>query len=634
MQNLPTYQDVILNDSIDSQPFKNDVGTLLTVLPPKGNFARTSLDLCAIIDVSGSMSTEARLSSGETFGLSILDVVKHAMKTIIESMREGDRLSIVTFSSTAKLEIPMTYMTDDGKEVIEQIVDSLKPLDTTNLWDGLKIGLSQFNTRRNAAFPVIYILTDGDPNVTPPRGEEYMLKEYKKNYVNLPEINTFGFGFGNSLNSKLLLGLGEIGEGQYYYIPDSSLVGTIFIHALTKSFTTYATNISISIKGKYSIYGFDYIYDEKKGETTTSIGTLQYDQQRNIIVINDSDNEEFSYQINYYEILKGNISIHCGRETTEGRMMLFEYNKLRLELANLLISRESSDISLIGELVLKAINIKLCEGLLKDLKGQISEAYLPEYFHKWGKHYLPSLGQAYKYENCNNFKDYGVQIFVGKMGEEIRDTLDKIFLTIVPPKPTIIRRGNVAVSMTSFHNSNNPCFTGESLVTMYNGKKKEISLLKKKDVIHCNGYLYVVVCVLETKVTDVEIIQMNEELGITLYHPMYIDGKWVFPKDTGEMRLCLYTGSIYSVILDYCTDKKLYLPVERLIGIEVGGIICAVLGHGITGDPIIEHEYLGTTRIIEDISKKVPEQWRNGKVIVKKMLRDSITKRINGIEVE
>ena len=64
-------------------------------------------DIVLVIDVSGSMGLDAPVPTnpGETVertGLSVLDLVKHAARTILETLNEGDRLGIVTFASQAK----------------------------------------------------------------------------------------------------------------------------------------------------------------------------------------------------------------------------------------------------------------------------------------------------------------------------------------------------------------------------------------------------------------------------------------------------------------------------------------------------------------------------------------------------
>jgi hypothetical protein len=44
-------------------------------------------------------------------GLSMLDVVKHAVKAVMYSLGPEDRISVVTFAGKAFLSIPLTEMT-------------------------------------------------------------------------------------------------------------------------------------------------------------------------------------------------------------------------------------------------------------------------------------------------------------------------------------------------------------------------------------------------------------------------------------------------------------------------------------------------------------------------------------------
>ncbi|KAG8891672.1 hypothetical protein FRC01_014580, partial [Tulasnella sp. 417] len=296
---------------------------------------RAPVDFVLTIDVSGSMDDEAPApGKNERTGLNVLDVVKHAANTIITTMKPEDRIAIVSFTGTAKVVLPLTHTTKEGKSEALKEVESLRPLDSTNLWDGLKQSMNVLTgapptsdpppprraTARLAAtssaiatgianmtvgtslprpqygsstqrLSSIFLLTDGQPNVEPQGGHIPALKHYLESQ---PEdktkftINTFGFGY--SVDSKLLSEIAKIGNGHFGFIADSGMVGTNFVHAVANTYATYAESLFVDIvvdgnkvaKGM-EVRGSFEVHKASRG-IQVPLGQLQYGQTRDVVV--------------------------------------------------------------------------------------------------------------------------------------------------------------------------------------------------------------------------------------------------------------------------------------------------------------------------------------------------------------
>ena len=99
----------------------------------------------------------------------------------------------------------------------------------------------------------LFLLTDGCPNIEPPRGHVPTLMKLKDTSNFSCSINAFGFGY--DLDSKLLEELSITGNcGSYAFIPDGSFVGTIFVNAIATVLSTMATNVQV-------INCFEFVFD-------------------------------------------------------------------------------------------------------------------------------------------------------------------------------------------------------------------------------------------------------------------------------------------------------------------------------------------------------------------------------------
>ena len=254
-------------------------------------------DIVVVVDTSGSMQSEASVKneSGkkESNGLSVLDIVKHAARTIVHTMNEHDRFSLVEFNSEASVVCEPMYMTGTNCKAASIAIGSLRAGGRTNLWGGLEAALKTLliPTPTPKRIQTVMLLTDGVPNIVrhfyplslhiyiathththilihqvPPRGHVHMLRKFAKKYFNSTTIpcRIFTFGFGYELDSEMLSELANAGNGSYNFIPTAAMVGTVFVNAISNIRTTIATNAKIELDVPVSrVLGHDTEKDVK-----------------------------------------------------------------------------------------------------------------------------------------------------------------------------------------------------------------------------------------------------------------------------------------------------------------------------------------------------------------------------------
>jgi len=628
---------------------QQDVLVHASIAPGPG-ITRSPADVCCVVDISGSMGSEASVKTGtgqeERHGLSLLDIVKHAVKTVIHSLQPQDRFALVVFSTTARVVSPLGYLTNTLKDQIFAKIDNLEPEDTTNLWDGMVKGLDMLQTATPGRVSTLLLLTDGLPNVTPPRGELAMLKKYKDSRKQLnTTINTFGFGY--AIDTTLLVNLAIEGHGMHSFIPDASFVGTAFVNSISNVLVTMGTKVILSVEPHQGakidkvLGGFQY--------QLTSLGahvnlcSLQYEQTKDVVLklkvpANANPQDKIVTATLRYEPVKtaAEVKIEATSQIEEIPDVDLTVHQLRLDF----VSAIAYVIELVQSNKDKEANIALADiqervrqcddprtkALYQDISGQVKEAIIkaPEnYFQKWGRHYLPSLARAHLLQQCNNFKDPGIQVYGGQLFQQNRDAIDDIFLQLPPPKPSVRRsapsssysssssggRGSyhysAPQSMRVYHNAAGPCFAGDCYVLMANGAKKLIRDIAKGDMVQSVNGPAEVLCVIKThcmkagKAGIEDLIVFPSGLKITPFHPVRVDGKWSFPGDLHPWQLDTPCDAVFNFVLSQ----------GHVMMIE--GVECVTLGHGFT-EPVVSHKYFGTERVVSDL-QRMPG-WNKGLV--------------------
>ena len=636
-KNLP--QDFQL--SIKTTYFDNKVHIKVT---PSNTNKRQSKHVVLVVDVSGSMGTDAQ-SENETErdGLSVLDLVKQAIVTIVMNLTQDDILSIISYSEKATVVCELIKMDQSGKDEVKEKLKELKPYGRTNIWDGLKVGIDTVMKAKSlVGGSGIFLLTDGLPNVNPIRPIEVMLQNKIDASSGLCcNFNTFGFG--NSLDSELLNKLAQ--DGSFSYINDSSMLGTNFVNALA-NFLANITNIQLKVeigeeRKLKSIPG--YSHKNLSWGSIIDIGQIQYGDSRDVILIlepqqnSDSEdipsitvacethNQEIQSEINSCISSEISLASPANRvellnqyyrletcdsvEKAKNFMLVGQHDEAKDEIQNLISSIESN---------MDSDSNPFITGLLQDLSAQISQAVSNHnWFTKWGCHFLSAIKKAHLYQMCMDFKNPGIQIYGGELFAQIRLDGEEIFCNLPPPEPSNkdnydnnYRGGGgrryVASSSQSitqsYYNSSGVCYHGDCLVHMFQYPKKKVKEVVKGDIVVTPYGPSKVVCVVKTLLNPrvaTKMVRLDGGLVITPHHPVLMNSTWEFPcniKTPSDM----FLDAVYSFALD-SGDV-----------ISVNGINTACLGHSFNQNDVIKHAYFGSQRVIQDLRKL--EGWSNGKV--------------------
>jgi Ca-activated chloride channel family protein len=223
-------------------------------------------NLIFLIDVSGSMKSR-------------LNLVKSAMKTLVDGLREDDRITVVTYADKAALVLPPTWGMD--KTSILMALDKLKADGNTAGSAGLTLAyqkakesyLEKGNNR-------IIVATDGDFNVGPSSQKELLklIEEKRKEGIFLTVL---GFGKGNYKDAVLEL-LADKGNGNYTYIDTLAEAQKALAREAAGTLFTIAKDLKVQVEfnpakvESYRLIGYENrkLKDEDFKDDTKDAGEL------------------------------------------------------------------------------------------------------------------------------------------------------------------------------------------------------------------------------------------------------------------------------------------------------------------------------------------------------------------------
>lgn len=624
--------------NFESKLYKKDNDCVISIYDHNTtDFENLGFDIILCLDRSGSTQLPVELKDENNqnieTGFSINDVIRHSAKTIASILNENDRLACIAFDDRIETVFNLTSTTGMNKSTILRKIDDIKPRNQTNIYGSITEAINMINSRedktRNSA---IIMLTDGQPNISPARGEIETLRILKtKSGFSVP-IYTFGFGY--SLKKNLLYDMAKIANATTSHIPDAGMIATVFCSVISTIKCTIAQNLKLIIDNSGDI--IDKVYGDlpcstnKGSELVIDVGSVQYQQPRNIVFKLKGNVTKINYYFSYKSAGELYINDNNISNTTfnmndnlvnQELVRVLTVEKLR-NLINYKIQYDLENFTFEFSELVKILdthkNLELVSNIKETIEDQVRKAVeKSEWFEKWGYFYIDQLSSSLQHEKRANFKDKACFLFGKEKYNEILDLASDTFDNLEPVKPSLVRHSysysntyqsnsQPTFNMSAMNNSGGGCFTGDSQIEISENKFIPVKNLKPDDTIitysdHNNPNernktltkIKNVVCMYLKDGYSVNHLSNNHK--ITDWHPVFIEGKWQFPIELDNTFPKSKSQYVYTLILES----------GHIVNID--GIPTICLGHNFE-EGILKHEFFGTDKVVKEYKKYENEE--------------------------
>ena len=187
------------------------------------------LNLCLVLDRSGSMSERP------------LEMVKQAAIGIIEKLKPGDRVSVVTFDHRAKVIVPNQLI--NNIEPIKQKIRLMVADGGTSIDEGMRLGIKEIASHKQHCVSRLFLLTDGE-NEHGDNKRCLKLAELASEY----NITIDTLGFGEHWNQDVLEQISDSAQGTLAYIEKPEKAVFEFEQLFARAQSVGLTNSSLTVE--------------------------------------------------------------------------------------------------------------------------------------------------------------------------------------------------------------------------------------------------------------------------------------------------------------------------------------------------------------------------------------------------
>jgi Ca-activated chloride channel family protein len=224
---------------------------------PPARAVRRPVALALVIDRSGSMggpaSTGGRAGApglapaGHDTGVADkLSFVRAATLRLLELVRDGDAVSLITFDDSVGVIKPLTVLGDHSRRSLAAAVRGLRPGGSTFLEGGFRAALDQLSQPARERYGCkVVLLSDGEANVGERRPA--VLAEVAAGAAH-GGVTTSTLGVGFDYNIALLASLAEAGNGDFSHIQALESLDDILRAEFTTAAEVTARAVEVSLE--------------------------------------------------------------------------------------------------------------------------------------------------------------------------------------------------------------------------------------------------------------------------------------------------------------------------------------------------------------------------------------------------
>jgi Ca-activated chloride channel family protein len=303
---------------------QHDLGTFMILAAPGIPAQETVIakDVIVVLDTSGSMEGEK------------LEQAKEALIYILENLNEGDRFTIVEFSTGVRLYEDELLSASDAQEAIDW-VEQLQSDGGTNIDEALTEAMDLVDEARPT---YVLFLTDGLPTegeTDTPDILEHVSEAAPEN------VRLFAFGVGDDVDTVLLDNLVAEHHGASSYVRPGERLDETVSNFYAKISTPVLTNVELTIDGvdTEEIYPHP-LPDIFAGSQLVIVGHYEEGGAATIELLGEIDGEQTTY------VYEGQAFVSTGETTsTESLPRLWATRKIGYLMNQIRLQGEDKELT-------------------------------------------------------------------------------------------------------------------------------------------------------------------------------------------------------------------------------------------------------------------------------------------------